>query len=481
MQLNLTIRKKIFLGLFFPTVCLGVLAVISYSNLLLIEERIRVLGRFNEIEQAVMETRREGKSYMFYGNEDSYKKTMTGVTIAKTMLHEASGHLLYAGPQAMSDKLLSRLDDYVEAMRQVYGAVAEDPDLLLKQSEAHRISMILEELVLRLSTAVRTNIEVISATLRAQLAGAALAVAVLFSLLWYFISTHVLRPLRQIEDTTRQIARGEFKTIVLRQTRDEIQDLQAAFNSMVTELEQRQEQLVQSQKLSSLGTLSAGIAHQINNPLNNISLLAQMLRGKLGNSQNASVTKVLMNMEEETERARNIVNGLLDFSRQSKFSPRRVRLRTVTNTAVRLVAAQIPAGIQIVNDVMEEAWVELDPVRMSEAILNIIINAVQAIGCGPGEVCLLLSSAPEPGRVELVIKDTGPGIAPEDLPHVFDPFFTRKAVGKGTGLGLAIGYGIIEECKGTLRVESEQGYGASFFINLPLANDDSSYGDDSHE
>ena len=481
MKLHLTIRKKIFLGLFFPTVCLGVLAAISYSNLLRIENRIQVLGRFNEIEQAVMETRREGKNYMFFGNEASYRKTLAGVDINRAMLHEARGHLLFAGPQAMSDNLLVRLDDYAAAMRWVHNATADNPDMLVKKSEAHHISMLLEEQVMRLSAAVRTNLGVISSTLRAQLAGAALAVATLFSLLWYFISVHVLKPLRHIEDTTRQIARGEFKPIPLRQTRDEIQDLQAAFNSMVTELEQRQEQLIQSQKLSSIGTLSAGIAHQINNPLNNISLLAQMLRGKLESMGNASVTKVLGNMEEETERARDIVNGLLDFSRQSNFSPRRVRLRTVTNTAERLVAAQVPPRIQIVNDVAEESWVEVDPIRMSEVVLNIIINAIQAIGDAPGEVRLFLSPNPKLGQVELIIKDTGPGIAPEDIPHIFDPFFTRKAVGKGTGLGLAIGYGIIEECKGTVRVESSPGCGASFFISLPLLNSDSFSGGGCHE
>lgn len=469
MRFNLTIRKKILLGLFFPTVCLAALAVVSYSNFRLIEERLAVLGRFDSIGQSLMDLRREGKIYLFYGDEASYRHTLAGVEATRKMLGEARPFLLFSGPQAMLAALLALLDEYADTLRRINEGRVEQEALLAAKSEAHRISMALEEDVFRLSGAVRERIGFGISTLRAQLAGAGLSLAALFALLWYFISARVLRPLREIEETTRQIARGNFTPVPLRPARDEIHDVQNAFNSMVTELERRQEQLVRSQKLSSIGTLSAGIAHQVNNPLNNISLLAQRLGAKLEPLRDQSVKKTLASMEDETARARDIVRGLLDFSRQSEFAPRLVPLRGVVESALRLAGAQTPPVLRLINNVPEEPKVYIDPTRMAEAFLNMIINAVQAIGEGPGAVRLFLSPQADPGRVELVIEDDGPGISEQDLPHIFDPFFTRKEIGRGTGLGLAIAYGIIQEGEGKVRVESEPGQGARFFISLPLA------------
>lgn len=478
MKRHVTIRKKIFAGLCFTTLCLGVLAVISYSNLLRIEERIQVLGRFHEIERTIMEVRREGKSYLFYADDGSYRQTLAGVAVAKTMLLEARSHLLFAEPQAMADALEQRLDAYAQAIRQVHGLAPQDGALLLRKSDAHRISMALEEDILGLSAAVRERIGFISASLRAQLAAAALAVAVLLGLLWYFVRAHVLKPLGEMEETTRQIAQGHFQPVALRPARDEIRDLQAAFNSMVAELERRQEQLVQAQKLSSIGTLSAGVAHQLNNPLNNISLLAQMLRARLGDGHDPAVSKTLASMEDETLRARDIITGLLDFARKSPFSPRRAELRAIADSAIRLVAPQTPPRVRVVNDVAHDVWVHVDPARMAEAVLNIVINAVQALGEHAGEV--RLSVTVEAGHAALSIQDTGPGIAETDLPHVFDPFFTRKDIGQGTGLGLAVSYGIIEECKGSVGVRSTPGQGARFVIRLPLADTAVASGENDH-
>ena len=466
----LNIQRKILIGLFVPAVCLFLLTGYSYSNLRLIEQRMEVLGRIDGVGTSIMELRRHGKLFLFYGEQREYDAALSLARETAGLLAEVKSALLFTEPRAMLDALLTQLQRYETGLAKVLAASSEGAaDLLRLKSDAHMASMDLEERVMELSTAVRERISLISETLRLQLLTAALGVAALFAALGYFITAHVVRPLKIIERTTKQIGSGNFTPVPLRGARDEIRDLQEAFNTMVCELENRQGQLVRSQKLSSIGTLSAGIAHQVNNPLNNISLAAQAMRAHVQEPSSRVFAKALENIEKETDRARDIVRGLLDFARQSEFSPRNVRLKTVVGNAVRFASTQLPPGVRIDVDIPGECKLHIDPQRMSEALLNIIINGIQAIGAGPGKVSIHLGENPPEGMIRLLVEDSGSGIAPADLPHIFDPFFTRKEVGKGTGLGLSVGYGIVEECGGRIRAESEPGKGTRFILDLPLA------------
>ncbi|MDL2317137.1 HAMP domain-containing protein [Desulfovibrio sp. OttesenSCG-928-A18] len=471
---SLNIQKKILIGLLVPALCLAVLTSFSYSNLLLIEKRMDVLGRIEGVERSVMELRRQGKFFLFYGKKEDYEAVLATTLAAEELLREVRLELLFSNSRSLVDVLAHSLSRYRESITEVRhhpenGRFPVNSRQLLKlKSEAHELSMTLEEQLLALSSAMRERIGHISEKLRTQLLAAALAVAALFALGAHFIRSQVLLPLKTIEETTRRIGEGDFTPVHLRRARDEIRELQEAFNRMVAELQSRQEQLVQSQKLSSIGTLSAGIAHQVNNPLNNISVTAQYLREKLKKSGRVEDCSALENIEKETGRARDIVRGLLDFSRRSEFRPRRIRLKTVVDNAVRFASTQLRPGVRIDCAVGGSLVLELDPQRISEALLNIIINSLQAIGPGPGEVRIRLGDEAPQGFVCLEIADNGPGIAPEDLSRIFDPFFTRKEEGQGTGLGLSITHGIIEECGGSIRAHSQPGRGARFVILFPI-------------
>ena len=505
MRIRLNIRRKILIGLLIPAVCLAVLTAFSYANLRLMEQRIRVLGEIDQVELSIMALRRQDRDVRTEGARERHALLLDTARAAAARLTGVREALLSSASRDMADALLLGLANYIELVREAERAGGDISDLsgendgeaarsagaagrgnetaaLLRERAADIVTE-LEDTIAALSFSMRERMAYTSETLRRQLLAAAVAVASLFALAGYFISTHVLKPLKVIERTTRRIGEGKFTPVPLRRTHDEIRELQEAFNSMVEELRRRQEQLVQSQKLSSIGTLSAGMAHQVNNPLNNISLSAQFLREIRKGLADPLEAKALDNIEKETGRARDIVRGLLNFAHQSEFSLRRIHLKTVVNNAVRFAAAQLPPNIRLESDIPDDLKVDLDPQRMSEALLNIIINGIQAVGEGPGEVRVYLDGAArldstarldtEPESVTLVVEDSGCGIAPEDLPHIFDPFFTRKKVGEGTGLGLSIGYGIIEECLGTVRVESVPGSGARFFITLPLPRPDS--------
>lgn len=472
MRPRLNIRQKIILGFLVPSVCLGVLTAFSYSNLLLIEKKTYSIEFIDDVENNILEFRRQEKNFLLYGERSSYDLAIREVDSTLAMLGQI-------GPFAFDDILTNKISTLHDAIVNYRARMVSMFDVASSggknlEAEIDRLRDTGKELVDQaqlISNMERTNILQINKHLRSQLLSSTIAVSILFAIIFYIVSTRILKPLKIIELTTMQIARGNFQPLVVRNANDEIRQVQEAFNRMVRELEKRQDQLVQAQKLSSIGTLSAGIAHQVNNPLNNISTSAQILRDVLGKSVDPFGVKMLDNIELETARARDIVRGLLEFARHTELSIRLVTLRDVVDNAARLVSSQVPPGVTVSVDIPMDIKLELDPQRMGEVLLNLFINAIQAIEKIPGFIRVYVASEHTESMVTLIIEDTGKGIHEDDIKHIFDPFFTRKEVGKGTGLGLSVAYGIIEEFKGRIRVESEPDVGTRFLIDLPMPCD----------
>jgi signal transduction histidine kinase len=277
----------------------------------------------------------------------------------------------------------------------------------------------------------------------------------------------IIKPLSIVKNATEDIALGRFKSIEVINTKDEIQQVMEAFNTMVRELERRQDQLVQSKKLSSIGTLTAGVAHQLNNPLNNISTSCQIAIDELAAGDTEFLRRMLKNIDQETLRARDVVKGLLEFSRVQEFALRPSHLSDVVKRSVRLVQSQIPADIEMVVRVPEDLMLPMDSQRMQEVFLNLIINAAQSIK-GSGRISITAWTDEQTNEVLIDVHDTGQGIPEEIQGQLFDPFYTTKEEGQGTGLGLSVVYGIIQKHRGNITVESTPGKGASFLIRLPL-------------
>ncbi len=280
--------------------------------------------------------------------------------------------------------------------------------------------------------------------------------------------TSIVIPLKKVENAAIDIANGTFSLLPVDNKKGEVRSVLRAFNKMVTELEEQQEQLFQAKKLSSIGTLASGTAHQINNPLNNISTSCQLALADLEDDKDSFIAKMLQTINQETERAGEIVRGLLEFSRAQTFSPQAFQLAEIVSKVKRLVASEVPAGITIDTEIAEDVIVYVDVQKMIEALLNLTINAIQAIPEPPGSVYIEAEKNTEQKTVAITIADTGTGIAQEHLTKVFDPFFTTKNAENGTGLGLAVVYGIIKKQHGSIRVESTKGKGTSFIITLPL-------------
>jgi len=229
------------------------------------------------------------------------------------------------------------------------------------------------------------------------------------------------------------------------------------------ELEQR---LVQADKLSSIGLLAAGVAHEVNTPLAVISTYAQMLAKQV--AEDSQKSAILEKIAKQTFRASEIVNSLLNFSRTSSLSFGAVSVNKVIQETLSMLEHQLEkAGIQIHPDLDPE----LPPVngnagKLQQVFLNLFLNARDAMGSG-GTLEVRTWADGLGARIE--VTDTGHGIAPENLHRVYDPFFTTKAARKGTGLGLSVTYGIIQEHGGSIEVSNRRGGGACFRVELPLA------------
>ncbi len=238
------------------------------------------------------------------------------------------------------------------------------------------------------------------------------------------------------------------------------------------EKELQYEQLLQSQKLAAVGELSAGIAHEINNPLAIIRQEAEWLL-HLGKQESppdpAEVNNCLTEIVQQVDRGRGITENLLNFARKRQPVVQAVELNRLIEDMVRLVAKEAQHNnIEMVKELLPDLpLINSDAPLLRQVILNLLNNAVQAIGKN-GTVTVITRVA-DGDQVVVHINDDGCGIAKENLGQIFDPFFTTKPQGKGTGLGLSICHGIIERLGGKIAVASEVGKGTSFTLTLPQA------------
>jgi signal transduction histidine kinase/DNA-binding response OmpR family regulator len=243
-------------------------------------------------------------------------------------------------------------------------------------------------------------------------------------------------------------------------------ELERRVEERTAELRATQEQLVQAEKLASIGQLAAGVAHEINNPIGVILGFAQLMLKRT--PEDNAMHKPLATIEREGLRCKGIVQDLLDFAAQRQPVLSRVDINAVIEAASDLMPHHVNSEkVEVVKGYAPDLPRVLgDENQLQQVFLNIMLNAYQAM---PDGGKLRIASRVADGEVYAVFVDTGMGISQENLKRIFDPFFTTKEVGEGTGLGLSISYGIIEQHGGTIEVESEVGVGSTFTVRLPVA------------
>jgi signal transduction histidine kinase len=254
-----------------------------------------------------------------------------------------------------------------------------------------------------------------------------------------------------------------------RQTRNELSAAYEKLNQYTQQLKNSQEQLIQSEKLSSLGQLAASIAHEVNNPLSGILMYTQLLTKRINSDEatKESTLDYLAKMESELVRSTGLVRNLLDFARQSAPALVETDLNDIINRVLELAAHSARLNkVEVVKE-LDPSLPRLtaDPNQLQQVCTNLVVNAIQAMPQG-GRLTLRTSLVDN--QLKLEVQDTGYGISPENMRKLFTPFFSTKKEVKGVGLGLAVSYGIIQRHRGKIEVQSEEGKGTTFTVYLPV-------------
>lgn len=467
--LYLNIRRKAALAIIVYLLAMGIMGLGAHSNLMLLEKKSRLMEIANDLENDILEIRRYEKNFLLFGREEDLQETFHFINRGLTLLDHADPLTAHHKSAELVATLRQRLVIYRNIMETISAPDRNMSEVDPLVEKLREIGKDMVEISISLGAFERERIRDINQLLKTNLLTSAAVMLALSLLLLFFVSRYVIRPLRIVEETTGYIAKGEFERLGISSTsHDEIQSLMAAFNHMVEKLEHRQKQLVQAQKLSSIGTLASGIAHQLNNPLNNIATSCQLLKDELGDEVTDITKRMLNNIHQETFRARDIVRGLLEFSRQEDFHIEIKPLKEVVESSIRLVSSQVPSGVEIRMNLPDGLMLPLDSRSMQEVFINLLINAIQAIEEPPGRIEIGLAPSTDTKWCVITVSDTGKGIPPDHLSRIFDPFYTTKEAGDGTGLGLYVVYGTIEKHGGTIHVESEEGRGTTFFLELPI-------------
>jgi len=312
----------------------------------------------------------------------------------------------------------------------------------------------------------------------------------------YLLAQSIARPILKLRSVSQAVAAGDLNQNTGLEMGDEIGELATAFDVMTLKLRERtaeaarlydetlernkelaeinarlqttQAQLIQSEKLASVGQLTAGIVHDVKNPLATIKGLAEELSEEFG--LDPTTRDQLKTIRDSASKASTIVTDLLKFARQSTPETQRRDMRETIESAARLTEYLArKAKVEVKVDLpARPVMVDYDAQQIEQVLINLIGNAIQAIRNG-GAVRIVLSEAG--GAVAIAVQDSGIGIPEKNLQRIFDPFFTTKPEGEGTGLGLSVSFGIVARHRGRIEVESKPGLGTTFTVLLPVDQD----------
>ena len=476
--MKVSLRKKIIIVLSLFLTAGGSMWLLNYYKHYVLNQKLQILEKKDDLFNTILEARRYEKNYFLYMETNDLEESLSFVQQAEEKLvkiienygsytldrnlenkldtlrqyEKALSALLVLHQQKGSSVTNSDLNETFagrqEAIRSLARNITEDMEKILNQERGYVNRLIQESKIYHLLALIGI-----------------FALTILTVLFFIF---NVNRPLKAIEDGIHKIVEGDYKNIPAISTGDEFESLVASLNTMIGELDKRSEQLVQSEKMASLGTLTSGVAHELNNPLNNISTSVQILLEELEDKDLAYKKELLTETEGQIQRARDIVRALLDFSRERSFKLKKVKFSELVENTIKLIKGEIPTNVNLAVDVPVDIQGDMDPRRIEQVLINLILNGIQAMEQG-GILSIRARWEKNNAGFCFEVSDTGNGIAPEDFSKIFDPFFTTKDVGKGCGLGLSVSHGIIEQHGGRIEVESKIGQGSKFTVFLPSA------------
>ncbi|MDQ5906687.1 MAG: two-component system, NtrC family, sensor kinase [Pseudomonadota bacterium] len=463
-----SLHAKILLGYCLVGLLFVALVVSSLINFRRLETKIAEQQHVADFHDEVRYARRMEKNYLLYRKNgdlaEAIERANNAVGLIKLLPPQLSDTEVQADANEMLERYRELLIEMANADR--HGKVSAEvmDELLITGSRMLSLGEKLDaEALDLLSEAVQTHHRNLRWTILAAIA-LALAAGVL-------VTRSVVKPLRTIETSLSRVATGETGRLDHTSSDIEVGSLTDAINRTLTELGERQKAITRSSRLVALGTMLSGVAHELNNPLSNISTSCQILLEEQDDMPPDIRHDLLTQIDGEVLRAQRIVSTLLDFARERQYERVQTPLRQLVEEVLQLTRSLTPPDAIILDDVPEVLQIDVDRQRFQQVLINLLQNAAGVIGSG-GQIRISARRElrPEGEGTVIAVEDNGPGIAPENLPRIFDPFFSTKPVGKGTGLGLFIVHEIVGQHGGTVSVESEPGQGCRFSVHIPDSN-----------
>jgi signal transduction histidine kinase len=469
---QLSLRTQVILGfLVVFLLSLALAAAIIYSTYR-VEGKIKFLEIVNDYVFEIDRARRHEKNYFLYST--NLKDALDSVYKAKQILENNIEELTRIIGRKQWEVITKNIDGYEGMLEMLASQRGKGPDggpidkahELAVRKQGQRMILLAQDLMKKERRAVESSL----ANSR-RIQSYSLVILLFFMITTaYLISGNIVRSIVRFESYAQRIAAGDFTPITpTRRYRDEFTNLGLAINYMMLELQKHESMLVQAHKMRAIGTLTAGVAHELNNPLNNISLTAHMMLEDYTDLDDDERRDMMVDVVKEAERAKQIVSNLLDFTRESETKLEPLDLVRLVRETIALAANQIKiAGIKVELAAMDDPPRILgDRQQLRQVFLNLILNAVEASDRG-GKMQVLVHPSDEPDHLSVKVIDYGSGIPAKILPRIFEPFFTTKETGKGTGLGLSVSEGIIAKHSGHVKVDSREGKGTTFTVILPV-------------
>ena len=470
-----SVRNQIYIAYALVFVFAVIIAGVLISNIYRIQERMEFLEIVNEFSAEIQQARRYEKNFFLY--RTNLDDALENIRLAKSIFSENADQFASLIGTGQQQTFLQELEAYADLLEQLQAFERNEVTRLADPTFMAKIENKLRQqgknLVTKAQGLMRNERTALSKTLnRKKDIHIFSLVFLLFFLVInaYLLVSRIFSTLTRFTIYAQRIAAGDFTPVTpFRRFRDEFTELSLAINEMIKEIANREAALIQTHKMRAVGTLTAGVAHELNNPMNNIMLTVHMMMEDYTTLSDAERLDMLKDVADETSRAKNIVSNLLDFARESASTIKTLDLEKLLKDTIHLAENQVRmSGIKIELQVTENLPpIHGDGQKLQQVILNLILNAVDASSKG-NKIQVIALPYDKSDHIAIKVIDYGQGIPNHILPSIFDPFFTTKAKGKGTGLGLSVSQGIVAKHGGKILVSSEEGSGSIFTVVLPV-------------
>lgn len=470
-----SLRFQIYLGFFLVFLFAAAIAAVLLITTYQVEEKLRILEIVNDYVIEIQQARRFEKNYFLYGT--NLTDALENLYLAKEIFDRNAEKLITLWGKNVPGMIAPDFDRYEGLLKRLVELEHEEAENQQHLKEKKKIELELrkhgqqmvsfaQDLMNREKSAVSKalarsrDIHIYSLVF--------LLIFIVFNA--YLLGSRIMRNIKRFTTYAQRIASGDFTPITpTRSFRDEFTDLAITINHMIQELESREAILIQSHKMRAVGTLTAGVAHELNNPLNNITLTAHMLLEDYDGLSDKERREMIRDVVNETKRSKDIISNLLDFARESGSQLETLDLKQILNDTINLAMNRIKlSGIRIEFQATDNLpRIHGDSQQLRQVFLNLLLNAIDASSKGD-KIHVLALPADDPNYVAVKVIDMGTGIPNHILGSIFDPFFTTKGKGKGTGLGLSVSQGIVAKHGGHIRVGSQEGRGTTFTVTLPV-------------